>query len=146
MPTTFSTVARTFLRVSIGYLLVVWGADKLVNPAHGIEVSDWLYFGWFSHRWVMTVFGIFEIVLGMVVMLGIWKRAAYPAVAAITGVTLVGVWRSIVDPWGWYLTGSNALFYPSVIIFAAVLVLLAEEWPPSAGRAPNDMEIPSSEK
>lgn len=52
----------------------------------------------------------------------------------ITGVTLAGVWRSIVDPWGWYLTGTNALFYPSVVIFAGVLVLLADER--SAARLP----------
>jgi hypothetical protein len=30
-----------------------------------------------------------------------------------------------VDPWGWYLEGSSVLFYPSLIIFAAVLVLWA---------------------
>jgi hypothetical protein len=35
------------------------------------------------------------------------------------------VWRSIVDPWGWYLTGTNALFFPSLIIFAGAVVLLA---------------------
>lgn len=45
--------------------------------------------------------------------------------AAITGLTLIGVWRSIVDPWGWYLDGTNALFFPSLIVFAATLVLLA---------------------
>jgi hypothetical protein len=35
------------------------------------------------------------------------------------------VWRSIVDPWGWYLEGANVLFFPSLIIFAAALVLAA---------------------
>jgi hypothetical protein len=31
----------------------------------------------------------------------------------------------VVDPWGWYLEGANVLFYPSLIIFAASLVLWA---------------------
>lgn len=119
-------LARALLRASIGYLLVIWGADKLVNPAHGLAVSDGFYFGWFSRPWLMTAFGVVQVLLGLAVMAGIWKRYAYPATAAITGTTLVGVWRSIVDPWGWYLTGSEVLFYPSIIIFAAVLVLLAE--------------------
>jgi len=146
MPGTQSRAARTFLRVAIGYLFVIWGADKLVDPAHGIKVSDWLYFGWFSERWIMSGFGVFEVILGLLVMTGFWKRVAYPAIAVITGVTLLGVWRSIVDPWGWYLTGSNALFYPSLIIFAAVLVLLSEEWPPSAGGSPLHMGIPRSDE
>jgi len=132
--------ARAFLRASLGWLLVIWGADKLVNPAHGIEVSDWLYSGWFSQRLVMTGFGIVEIGLGLLLMAGLWKRVAYPALAVITGATLVGVWRSIVDPWGWYMEGTNALFFPSLIIFAGVLVLLAEEWRPPARHSPHDIE------
>jgi hypothetical protein len=56
---------------------------------------------------------------------GVARRWVYPAVAAITGTTLLGVWRSVVDPWGWYLEGSNVLFYPSAVVFAAVLVLWA---------------------
>ena len=124
------TLARGLLRISIGYLLVIWGADKLVNPAHGLAVSTRFYYGMFSLPWLLTVFGIAQVVLGLLVMAGLWPRYTYPVVAVITGMTLLGVWRSIVDPWGWYLTGSNALFYPSLIIFAAVLVLLAEEWRP----------------
>jgi hypothetical protein len=38
---------------------------------------------------------------------------------------MLGVWKSIVDPWGWFLTGANTLFYPSLIIFAGVLILIA---------------------
>lgn len=124
----FPKVARAVLRASIGYLLVVWGADKLVNPVHGLAVSEYFYFGWFSRPWLMTACGVAQILLGLVVIGGLWKRYTYLVVAAITGMTLIGVWRSIVDPWGWYLTGTEVLFYPSLIIFAAVLVMLAEAW------------------
>jgi len=54
---------------------------------------------------------------------GAFRRFTYPALLIITGSTLLGVWRSIIDPWGWYLEGSNVLFFPSLIIFAAALVL-----------------------
>ncbi len=94
---TSSRAARTFLRVSIGYLLVIWGAGKLVNPAHGITVSDWLYFGWFSERRIMSAFGVLEVSLGLLVIAGIWKRAAYPAVATMTGVTSHGGSRWLSD-------------------------------------------------
>jgi len=128
-------LARLLLRGSIGYLIVIWGADKLANPAHGIRVSEGFYLGLFSQRWMMPAFGIFEILLGLLVMTGIWKRVSYPALAVLTGATLAGVWRSIVDPWGWYLKGTNALFYPSLIIFVAVLLLLAEDWPARPARS-----------
>jgi len=117
------------LRLSLGYLLVIWGVDKLVNPAHGLAVSSRFYFGLFSLPWLMTAFGVAQVTLGALVMAGLWKRYTYPAVVAITGMTVIGVWRSILDPWGWWLTGSNALFYPSLIIFAAALVLLVEDTP-----------------
>lgn len=68
---------------------------------------------------------MFETALGLLVMLGWERRWTYPLLLLITGVTLVGVWRSVVDPWGWVLEGSNALFYPSAIIFAGSLVLYA---------------------
>lgn len=131
-----SRTALTILRVSIGYLLVIWGVDKLVSPAHGIAVSDRFYLGVFTFPELMPVFGVAELILGGLVILGIWRRYTYPVVVAIAAVTAAGVWRSIVDPWGWYLQGANALFYPSLIILAASLVLLAEEWQ-DATRAPS---------
>jgi len=122
-----STAAHALLRVSIGYLLVIWGVDKLINPGHGVAVSKRFYFDLFGVPGWMTVFGVAEALLGVLIIAGLWRRYTYLMAAAITGVTLVGVWRSILDPWGWYLTGTNALFYPSFIIFAAVLVLLADD-------------------
>jgi len=119
---------RAFLRVSIGYLLVIWGVDKLVNPAHGLAVSDRFYLGVLSSAALMPIFGIAELVLGGLVIVGLWRRYTYLVVVAIAAITAAGVWRSIVDPWGWYLQGANALFYPSLIILAASLVLLADEW------------------
>lgn len=133
------TAAHILLRVSIGYLLVIWGVDKLVNPAHGTAVSQHFYFGLFGWPGLMNAFGVAEALLGVLVIVGVWRRYTYPLVAAITGMTLVGVWRSILDPWGWYLSGANALFYPSLIIFAGVLVLLADEWRESE-RAPRSIE------
>ncbi len=124
-----STFPRVLLRLSLGYLLVIWGVDKLVNPAHGLAVSSRFYFGLFGLPWLMTAFGVAQVTLGALVMAGLWKRYTYFAVVAITGMTVIGVWRSILDPWGWWLTGSNALFYPSLIIFAAALVLLVEDTP-----------------
>lgn len=117
--------ALLLLRISIGALMLVWGADKFANPEHGVKVAERFYFGVLSASSAMPVLGAIQVVLGGLVVVGAFRRYAYPLVAATTGVTLLGVWRSIVDPWGWYLEGTNALFFPSLTIFAAVLVLMS---------------------
>lgn len=114
-----------FLRVSLGVLMLLWGVDKLVNVDHGLQVSKHFYFGLFDSSALLQAFGIVQILLGLAVVLGFMRRYTLPALLLVTGTTLIGVWRSVVDPWGWVLEGSNVLFYPSLIIFAAALVLFA---------------------
>lgn len=113
------------LRLSLGLLMLVWGADKLADPAHGVAVAERFYAGFLGSRALMPALGVAQIALGLLVIVGMARRLAYPVLLTVTGLTLVGVWRSIVDPWGWYLEGSNALFFPSLIVFAGALVLAA---------------------
>lgn len=113
------------LRLSLALLMIVWGADKLVNPGHGARVAERFYAGLLSGQGLMPILGTLQIGLGLGVAAGVLRRILYPILAAVTGVTLLGVWRSIVDPWGWFLEGSNALFFPSLTIFLAALVLMA---------------------
>jgi uncharacterized membrane protein YphA (DoxX/SURF4 family) len=113
------------LRASLGLLMVVWGADKLANPAHGVRVAESFYFGLFGAAALMPVLGALQIALGVAVVVGLLRRFTYPALLVVTGLTLVGVWRSVLDPWGWVLEGTNALFFPSVIVFAGALVVYA---------------------
>lgn len=105
--------------------MVLWGIDKLINLKHGLEVSQHFYFGMFSVPALIQVFGVLQIILGMLVIVGFARTLVYPALLVITGATALAVWKSIVDPWGWVLEGSNVLFYPSLIIFAGSFVLWA---------------------
>ena len=114
-----------FLRLSIGLLMVFWGIDKLVNVKHGVQVSEAFYFGAFSMPILLQAFGVVQIVAGLLVLLGLARRFVYPFLLAVAAVTALGVWKSIVDPWGWVLEGTTVLFYPSLIILAASLVLWA---------------------
>lgn len=113
------------LRASLGLLMIVWGLDKLANPGHGMKVAARFYFGMPLSTQVMPALGIAQIVLGILVMLRVRERETLAVLAMLTGITLLGVWRSVIDPWGWYLTGTNALFFPSLIIFAGAVVLFA---------------------
>ena len=119
------TRSLMFLRMSLGLLLVLWGLDKLVNVEHSVRVAEAIYFGVGAEQLFLNALGVAEMMLGVIVMLGLWRRIAYPLLVLMNGATLLGVWRSIVDPWGWYLEGTNVLFFPSLIIFAGCLVVWA---------------------
>jgi len=111
------------LRVTTGWLLVMWGLDKLVNVEHGQAVAETFYLGIGTQAAVLNVLGVLQIILGALVVLGLWRRRAYPVAFVILLITALGVWRSIIDPWGWVLEGSQVLFYPSAIIAAGALLL-----------------------
>ena len=111
------------LRVTTGWLLVMWGLDKLFNVEHGQAVAETFYLGIGSQAVVLNVLGVLQIILGALVVLGLWRRRAYPVAFVVLLITALGVWKSIIDPWGWFLDGSQVLFYPSAIIAAGALLL-----------------------
>lgn len=111
------------LRVTTGWLLVLWGIDKFQDVAHGQLVAETYYFGIGTQAVVQQIFGGVEILLGALVILGVWRRRVYPVMLVVLLFTAIGVWKSIIDPWGWFLEGSSVLFYPSAIIAAGALLL-----------------------
>ena len=111
------------LRVSTGWLLVMWGLDKFLNVEHGQRVAESFYLGIGAQAVVQNVFGGLEILLGLLVVAGLWRKRAYPVTFVVLLITALAVWKSILDPWGWVLDGSQVLFYPSIIIFAGAMVL-----------------------
>ncbi|MCC7055343.1 MAG: DoxX family membrane protein [Gemmatimonadaceae bacterium] len=113
------------LRISLGGLMVYWGIDKLINVTHGITVAQKFYGGAAVATVPMQAFGALQVVLGVAVILGVGRRVSYPALLLVTGTTLLAVWKSIVDPFKLVVEGGNLIFYPSLIIFAAAVVLLA---------------------
>ena len=111
------------LRVTTGWLLVMWGLDKLVNVEHGQRVAEAFYGGVGTQAVVQNVFGVLEAALGALVVLGLWRKKTYPVMFVLLLITALGVWRSVLDPWGWFLDGAQVLFYPSAIIAAGALAL-----------------------
>ena len=111
------------LRVSTAWLLVMWGLDKFVNVEHGQRVAESFYLGIGSQAVVQNVFGGLEVALGLLVVAGLLRKWAYPAAFVVLLITALAVWKSILDPWGWVLEGSQVLFYPSIIVLAGAMVL-----------------------
>jgi len=114
-----------FVRVSVGLLVALWGIDKIMDVDHAVAISDGFYLGLFSVPVVLQTFGVVQTGIGLATVVGWLGRWVYPAVVLINGVSLLAVWRSILDPWGWVMEGTNVLFFPSLLIFAASLLILA---------------------
>ncbi len=117
--------ALLLLRISLGGLMVYWGADKLLNVKHGLTVAEKFYGGVAMSAVPMQAFGVAQVLLGLLVAAGVWRRFTFPALLLVTGTTLLAVWKSIVDPFKLVFEGGNLIFYPSLIIFAGAFVLLA---------------------
>jgi putative oxidoreductase len=113
------------LRVSMGWLLVVWGADKVFSTSHGLAIAEKYYFGLFASEATLPIVGVLQLLVGLAVVVGALRRWVYPVQLVLNAASLLAVAGSVIDPWGWYLEGSNALFYPSVIIFMASILLIA---------------------
>jgi uncharacterized membrane protein YphA (DoxX/SURF4 family) len=116
------------LRAGTGLLLVLWGTLRIISPAAGPGLANKYYSGLLSAEGVQVAFGVAEVAIGVLVVLGLFRRIAYPLQALILVPGALMLWRYIVDPMGWYLLdkeSSQILFFPSIVVAAATLVLLA---------------------
>jgi putative oxidoreductase len=113
------------LRMSLGGLLLVWGINKVVNVDHSLAIADNFYAGFLAAETLMPWAGAGQMLIGLLVVIGLARVWVYPLQLLLNGVSLIAVGASVIDPWGWFLEGTNALFYPSLIIFAGSLVVMA---------------------
>jgi putative oxidoreductase len=117
-----------FLRFSTGMLIVLWGLVKAVEPNVGMGVANKYYGGVGAASALQMPWGIFQIIIGSLVILGLFRRYVYPLQAAILCVGALAIWKYLLDPFGMYLLSredSQLLFFPSFCLAAATLVLLA---------------------
>jgi putative oxidoreductase len=114
-----------FLRVSLGWLMIIWGADKVFNPEHGVAIANKYYFGFLALENALRLGGILQMLVGLAVIVGFARRWVYPLQVVLNGASLLAVMQSVIDPWGWVFEGSNVFFYPSLVIFAGSLLLIA---------------------
>ncbi len=126
--TSMRAASLLLLRIGTGLLLVLWGALRVISPAAGPGLATKYYGGFLDVQSLQIGFGVAEVVIGLLVVAGLWRRVAYllQALILIPGALLL--WRYLLDPMGLYLLdkeSSQILFFPSITVAAATLVLLA---------------------
>ena len=126
--TNFKAASLLLLRVGTGLLLVLWGALRVMSPAAGPGLSNKYYGGFLDLQSLQIGFGVAEVIVGLLVVLGLFRRISYLLQALILVPGAIMLWRYLLDPMGLYLLdkdSSQILFFPSITIAAASLVLLA---------------------
>ncbi len=118
-------LSLALMRVSLGFLMIIWAVIKVSSPERGVGLSDKYYGGLFSVADVQFYFGIFQIVLGVMVIIGLLSIVTFVLQFAINAFTAGAIWKSIIDPLGLVFENTNILFYPSLTVALACLVLIA---------------------
>lgn len=116
------------LRTGTGLLLLLWGSLRLFSPKAGPGLANKYYSGLLNMETLQVAYGAAEMLIGALVVLGLFRRAAYPLQALILVLGALLLWRYLLDPMGLYLMSreeSQILFFPSITVAAACLVLLA---------------------
>jgi putative oxidoreductase len=116
------------LRTGTGLLLILWGLVRLFSPSSGAGVSTKYYRGLGADETIQLVWGGALVVVGVLTVLGLLRRFAYPAQAVILITGALSIWKYLLDPLGLWLLdreSSQILFFPSLTLAAATLVLIA---------------------
>ena len=127
-----SHVARSrwtvpILRAGMGLFLVVWGIDKLASMSTSQQIFSHFY-GVSAGELLMRLAGFAEVVLGLLLIAGVFQRPIAWIVLLIHSTSTIASWRQILDPWGLLGIGSGGthLFLSSIVIVAVSIVLVLE--------------------
>ncbi len=126
--TNFKAASLLLLRIGTGLLLVLWGGLRVMSPAAGPGLATKYYGGFLDLQGLQITFGVAEVIIGLLVVVGLFRRISYLLQALILVPGALVLWRYLLDPMGLYLLdkeSSQILFFPSITIAAASLVLLA---------------------
>lgn len=114
--------ALAALRVSLGLLVFWWGMNRIVTPASGQGVQNKFYFGLFPGEDLQFLFGYVQVAVGLLVVV-------VPLQFAICAFSSATILPALLDPFALWLpfekmSGVQHLFYPSVIIFFAGILMM----------------------
>lgn len=120
------SLSLLIMRIGTGMLLVIWGALRFYRPGTGTGLSEKYYGGMAAASDLQLAFAAAEILIGVLVVLGLFRRYALIAQALILVGGAVPIWKHYLDPFGVYLhDDANILFFPSITVAAAALALIA---------------------
>ncbi|MGF1476309.1 MAG: DoxX family protein [Geminicoccaceae bacterium] len=118
------------LRVTTGFLLIWFGLNRLFSAQVPLALSKNVDLESLPTEFFGAAAGGAEFVVGLLCVVGLFRRWVLPIQAIINGITAASVWWAIVDPFRWYISGvdrivfNSHVFYPTSITFVACIVLI----------------------
>ncbi|MEM6908976.1 MAG: hypothetical protein AAF494_09890 [Pseudomonadota bacterium] len=117
------------MRIGTGMLLVLWGGARLAREGLGPGLAEKYYGGIGADSTLQTVFASVEVLIGALVVLGLFRKYTLIGSAIILVGGAIPIWRHFLDPFGLYLFATpedaNLLFFPSLTVAGAALALIA---------------------
>ncbi|MCL9982809.1 MAG: hypothetical protein NBV60_06595 [Erythrobacter sp.] len=119
-------IALLIMRIGTGMLLVLWGGVRLLEDGMGSKLAEKYYGGVGADSTLQLAYAGFEVAIGALVVLGLFRKYTLVASALILVGGAIPIWRHLLDPFGQYLhTEANLLFFPSLTVAGASLALIA---------------------
>ena len=122
-------ISLLIMRVGTGMLLVLWGGARLLKEGMGPHLANKYYGGIGAGSTLQLAFAGFEVVLGLLVVFGLFRKYSLIGSAVILVGGVLPIWRHFLDPYGQYLFAkpedANLLFFPSLTVAGAALALIA---------------------
>ena len=113
------------MRLGTGGLLVVWGLVRAMG-GKGVGLAEKYYGGVGADATLQLAYGWAEVALGLLVILGLFRKYTLIGSALILVGGALPIWRHFLDPFGKYLhEDANILFFPSITVAGAALALIA---------------------
>jgi len=120
------SISLLLLRASTGICLMLWGAMKIIATDRATGISQKYYAGLLDGQLLNYVLGSGQVLLGLLVVLGLFRTITYAAQAVWYFAGLVPILVYIIDPFGLYIASeAKLLFFPSTTLFFASLIMIA---------------------
>ena len=120
------SISLLLLRISTGIYLILWGIMKFIKTEVATGISQKYYAGLLDGQILNYALGSAQVLLGLLVVLGLFRTFAYAGQAVWYLAGLLPIIGYVLDPFAWYLVGSGKLtFFPSTTLLFASLIMIA---------------------
>ena len=111
------------LRFGLGLFIILWGIDKLIDPANAIAIFRSYYI--VNIDWVTTMLvGTAEVVLGAFITLGLYKRYSYALGLLVHATATLARYGILLAPFG----KNDAIIASVPILFAFIALFLCRDF------------------
>jgi putative oxidoreductase len=116
-------LALLLTRLGFGAFLLVWGLNKIVNPAHTQAIFDNFYgIGGLSAP-LAVVLGLLQVGLSLMIIAGLYRTLSYGLGVVIHAASTIATAPHLLLP---FAEGSNLLFMAAVpVLLSAIGLFLA---------------------